>query len=218
MPSTTAGHIFEKAACKYCSAEVSVNSLARHEADCMNASDELREQRKRSRENAEAKRRRNAQPQGTKHKQRTEECEFCHDDIGAGSIVRHRVKCANQTPQEREYAKSQRAYQAKFYATKNEKAREKYRASVRIPTRTASLDKPVVPDSYQQHYAAGDNGTKMNKPMSISMLVDEEDFALALGKVVISKLPELLPQLIPGLKIDAFATKHVYGPRPRHKN
>lgn len=218
MPSTTSGHIFTKAACKYCSAEISTNSLARHEADCATATPEMREQRKRSRENAEMKRRRNAQPRGTKHARGTEECEFCHDQIGIGSIVRHRVKCANQTPTERVYAKTQREYQQRHYEKKNAKAREKYRESVRIPQIHAprlALDQPVVPDP--DFAVIGSNGKKLMKnPLSITMLVDEEDFATALGKVVISKLPELLPQLIPGLSIEAFATKHVRGPH-RHR-
>lgn len=204
----SAGKTFDRVACKYCSAEISTNSLTRHEADCVNASDELREKRKHARELSEERR------EGTKtkdRKQRTEVCEFCHDHIGAGSIVRHRVKCANQTPEERRYSKSQRQYQNRHYnrQKKSEDNRRRYQASMHVP----KLDQPVVPDSYQQHFAG--NGTPMKNPMAISMMVDENDFALALGRVVISKLPELLPQLIPGLKIDSFATKHVRGPHRR---
>jgi hypothetical protein len=134
-------------------------------------------------------------PKKQQKKQRTETCKFCGDKIGASSITRHQVKCEKQTPEQRNDAKHQRDYQMQLYY-KNHKQQ---------------LDEPVVPvapdkRSYQSHFV-GTNGDPISKPMSISMLVDEDKLALALGRVVIQKLPELLPQLIPGLAIEAFATK-----------
>lgn len=205
---STLGNVFEKAACRYCSAEISVNSLGRHEAECATATPELREERKRSREAADRRRLGQGRTKG-EIKQHTEECEFCHDQIGAGSIVRHRVKCANRTPKERDTAKQQRAYQmAQYRKQKKEANRERYQASMREPVhaRKHPLDEPVVPDK-RTTGTLGSNGKPLNKPMSISMLVDEDNLALALGRVVIQRLPELLPQLIPGLSIEAFATK-----------
>lgn len=203
---STSGLVFEKAACRYCSAEISVNSLERHETDCANASDELRAERKHAREVAEMKRRRNAQPRGTK--QRTIPCKYCGELIGAGSLLRHELKCETRTPEERTYAKQQRAYQMAHYdrKKKSEDNRRRYQESLRVPSERRrrmeheALNEPVVP-------TLPSNGTPMKHPMSISMTVDQDDFALALGRVVISKLPELLPQLIPGLTIGSFTTK-----------
>jgi hypothetical protein len=209
MASSTSGVVYAKASCRYCSDELSVNALARHELVCKDSTPEKREERKAAR----IKRYQEFLKKRPKEmKQRTKACKFCGDEIGSGSILRHEAKCETQTPQERDAAKQQRAYQQTYYGKQKGGNRERYQQSMRVPynaTASASLDEPVVPDkrSYQHHYAVGANGKPISKPMSISMLVDEDNLALALGRVVIQKLPELLPQLIPGLAIEAFATK-----------
>jgi hypothetical protein len=143
--------VFEKAACKYCSDEIAINSLARHEAKCQNKTPEQRHQAKVARQYAATVTRRPkgaAKPAGTgvrgsgKWVHKYTECEHCHDRIDVAFMTRHQKMCAAQTPEEREHEKQKRQRQRESYAQNESRRKE---ANIRRTGNPRRIKHPVLP-------------------------------------------------------------------------
>jgi hypothetical protein len=156
MASSTAGHVFEKAACKYCGDEISINSLGRHETKCQNQTPEQRHTSKVARQYAATVTRRPkgaAKPAGLgvqgsgKWTHKYTECNLCHDHIDVAFLTRHQKVCAPQTPEERKHDCLKRARQREAY--QSQQVRRPIKHPV-LPTLRGKLDQPVVQPKYQE--------------------------------------------------------------------